>query len=36
MNNKNLTIEETFDAAYQNHKKKFFKIAENLYKKVLK
>ena len=36
MNNKNLTIEETFDTAYQNHKKKFFKIAENLYKKVLK
>ena len=36
MNNKNLTIEETFDTAYQNHKKKFFKIAENLYKEVLK
>ena len=36
MNNKNLTVKKTFDAAYQNHKKNFFKIAENLYKEVLK
>ena len=36
MNNKNLTVKKTFDAAYQNHKKNLFKIAENLYKEVLK
>ena len=33
---KNLTTEETFDLAVQNHKKNNFKVAENLYKKVLK
>ena len=36
MNNKNLTVKKTFDAAYQNHQKNSFKIAENLYKEVLK
>ena len=36
MNNKNLTVKKTFDTAYKNHKKNFFKIAENLYKEVLK
>ena len=36
MNNKNLTIKETFDSAVQNHQKNFFKIAENLYKEILK
>ena len=33
---KNLTTEETFDLAVQNHKKNNFKVAENLYNKVLK
>jgi len=36
MNNKNLTIKETFASAVQNHQKNFFKIAENLYKEILK
>ena len=36
MNNKNLTIKETFTSALQNHQKNLFKIAENLYKEVLK
>ena len=36
MNNKNLTIKETFDSAVQNHQKNLFKIAENLYKEILK
>ena len=33
---KNLTTEETFSLAIKNHKKKNFKIAENLYIKTLK
>ena len=28
-------IEETFESAVENHKKNNFKIAENLYKKIL-
>jgi len=36
MNNKNLSIKETFTSAVQNHQKNFFKIAENLYKEILK
>ena len=36
MNNKNLTIKETFASAVQNHQKNFFKIAENLYQEILK
>ena len=35
-NNKNLTIEETFDLAVKNQKKNNFQIAENLYKEALK
>ena len=33
---KNLTTEETFALAIENHKKNNFQIAENLYKKALK
>ncbi len=33
---KNLTIEETFALAIQNHQKKKFEAAENLYKEILK
>ena len=33
---KNLTTEETFASAIQNHKKNKFEIAENLYKEILK
>ena len=33
---KNLTTEETFALAVQNHKKNNLQIAENLYKKILK
>ena len=33
---KNLTTEETFVLAFQNHKKNNLQIAENLYKKILK
>ena len=33
---KNLTTEETFALAFQNHKKNNLQIAENLYKKILK
>ena len=33
---KNLTTKETFDLAFQNHKKNKFKVAENLYKEILK
>ena len=33
---KNLTIEETFALAVQNHKKNNLRIAENLYKEVLR
>jgi len=36
MNNKNLTIKETFASAVQNHQKNLFKIAENLYQEILK
>ena len=36
MNKKNLTTKETFDLAVQNHQKNNFKVAEDLYKKVLK
>ena len=34
MNNKNLTIKEVFEAAYQNHKKGNFKTAKDLYNKI--
>jgi len=33
---KNLTIEETFSLAVQNHNKNNLQVAENLYKKILK
>ena len=33
---KNLTTKETFALAVQNHQKNNLKVAENLYKKVLK
>ena len=33
---KNLTIEETFALAVQNHRKNNLKVAQNLYKKILK
>ena len=33
---KNLTTEETFTLAFQNHQKNNFQIAEKLYKKILK
>ena len=32
---KNLKFKETFNLAFQNHKKKNFLLAEELYKKVL-
>ena len=33
---KNLSIEETFGLAVQNHQKNNHQVAENLYKKILK
>ncbi|SVD43772.1 uncharacterized protein METZ01_LOCUS396626, partial [marine metagenome] len=36
MQNKNLSIEETFTIAVQNHKKNNFEIARDLYEKILK
>ena len=36
MNKKNITVEETYASAVENHKKNNFKIAEELYKKILK
>ena len=36
MNKKSLSTEETFTLAFQNHQKKFFKVAEELYNKILK
>ena len=36
MNEKNLTLEETFALAVRNHQNNNFKIAENFYKKILK
>ena len=36
MNNNNLKIKETFASALQHHKKNNFKVAENLYKEILK
>ena len=36
MNNKNLTIKETFVSALQNQQKNNLQVAENLYKKILK
>ena len=36
MNKKNLSIEETFTLAVQNHKKNNFEIAQDLYEKILK
>ena len=33
---KNLTTKETFALAVQNHQKNNLKVAENLYKKILK
>ena len=35
-NNNNLKVKETFALAVQNHQKNNFKVAENLYKKILK
>ena len=32
---KNLTLSGIFDLAVENHKKKQFKVAENLYKQIL-
>ena len=36
MNKKNLSIEETFTLAFQNHQKNNLKVAENLYNEILK
>ena len=36
MHQKDLTIKKTFTIASQNHQKSNFKVAENLYKKILK
>ena len=36
MDKKNLTTEETFALAIQNHKKNNLQVAENLYKEILK
>ena len=36
MNQKDLTIKKTFTIASQNHQKSNFKVAKNLYKKILK
>jgi len=36
MHQKDLTIKKTFAIASQNHQKSNFKVAENLYKKILK
>ena len=36
MNNKNLSIKQTLDLAFKNHKENNFRIAENLYLKILK
>ena len=33
---KNLTAKETFTLAFQNHQKNNLKVAENLYKEILK
>ena len=35
MDQKDLIIKKTFTIAYQNHQKSNFKVAENLYKKIL-
>ena len=35
MNDKKVNIKNIFSLAYENHTKKNFKLAENLYKKVL-
>ena len=35
MNKKSLSTEETFALAFQNHQKKNFKVAEELYNKIL-
>ena len=36
MNNKNLQIQQILTLAFENHKKNNFKLAESLYKKILK
>ena len=36
MHQKDLTTKKTFTVAYQNHQKNNFKVAKNLYKKILK
>ena len=36
MNKKNLKVEKIFALAIKNHKKNNFKVAEKLYKKILK
>ena len=36
MDKKNITIEKIYASAVENHKKNNFKIAEELYKKILK
>ena len=35
MNEKNLTVEETFALAVQNHRKNNLQVAKKLYKKIL-
>ena len=36
MNKQNLTIEESFNLAVQNHQKNNLEVAKNLYKNILK
>ena len=36
MDNNNLKIKEIFSSALQNHQRKNFKVAESLYKEILK
>ena len=36
MNNKNLSLEEMLSLAFKNHKDNNFRIAENLYTKIIK
>ena len=35
MNKKNLSVEQAFTLAFQNHQKNNLKVAENLYNKIL-
>ena len=36
MNNKNISLKQTLDLAFKNHKENKLRIAENLYLKILK